>query len=488
MKKVRVQIKNETTLEILEDAHAGDIIDLQALQEIDLSYLQQQIEENKDRIYQQKIAEAKEVIETKASQKEKELIHQNEILKREQDAQIKQLQIIQKNELEALQRQSQQKIELLESKINALIQQQEKEVQIKIKEKEEQFQIENQKLMYELQTSQQQYQSDLTNKEKDYSLKLINQEMNYKLQIQNLNQQLSLVEQKNQNILKTTTLEKEKTFQEEMQKMKEQLQEKDRAIHELTFQKSIKNVKQTGEDLESWCDHEVLSYMQNGLFECTWEKDNTIVKEEEEYKGSKGDFIFKIYASEHHLENELLSSVLLDMKDENPDSVNKKKNEDYYKQLDKNRLKKKCKYAVLVSNLELDKPNILPIYKVNTYLDMYVVRPPYLMTFLNMLVSLNKTFKDLYLKDKEEKLKFKDSISLLEEFESLKKTYLEKPLELLAHEIDKISEASSAIQKSSKAIDDAVSRIIEKYIHDIENKLERFHIQKQLKHLEKITE
>ena len=50
-------------------------------------------------------------------------------------------------------------------------------------------------------------------------------------------------------------------------------------------------------------------------------------------------------------ENELLASVCLDMKDENPDSKNKLKNSDHYSALDKNRNKKGCKYAVLVSTL-----------------------------------------------------------------------------------------------------------------------------------------
>ena len=184
----------------------------------------------------------------------------------------------------------------------------------------------------------------------------------------------------------------------------------------LQRQKASLNVKQTGEDLEAWCNNEVLSYMQNGLFNCTWIKDNKVVKEDDEVKGSKADYIFKIFASEEHLDHELLTSICLDMKDENPDSKNKHTNDSYYKKLDENRNKKNCKYALLVSNLEMDKPNILPIFKVREYPDMYVVRPAYLMVFLNMIASLTTRFRDLILAKESEMLELKDKNDLIEEF------------------------------------------------------------------------
>jgi len=90
------------------------------------------------------------------------------------------------------------------------------------------------------------------------------------------------------------------------------IKEKDDKINNLQHAKASMNVKQTGEDLEAWCDNEVNSYMQNGLFNCTWEKDNKVIRDENETKGSKVDYIFKVYASEVHLDNELLASVCMD--------------------------------------------------------------------------------------------------------------------------------------------------------------------------------
>ena len=173
------------------------------------------------------------------------------------------------------------------------------------------------------------------------------------------------------------------------------IKEKEDVINQLQRQKANLNVKQTGEDLEAWCDNTVKEAMQNGFLNCTWQKDNEVIKEEGEQKGSKADYIFRIYSDNLHIEQTEIASICMDMKDENPDSINKKSNSDYYKQLDKNRVKKNCKYALLVSNLEMDKPNIIPIYKVREYEDMYVVRPAYLITFLNMITSLATKYSSL---------------------------------------------------------------------------------------------
>jgi hypothetical protein len=236
------------------------------------------------------------------------------------------------------------------------------------------------------------------------------------------------------------------------------------------------HTKQTGEDLEAWCDNEVRSYMQNGLFNCTWNKDNDAVKYDDETKASKADFIFKIYADDKHNEDELLSSICLEMKDENPDSVNKKTNESHYKQLDRNRNKKNCKYALLVSNLELDKPNDLPIYRVNEYKDMYVVRPAYMMTFLNLITSLTNRFVELINYNKESQIELKNINELIEEFDKIKNTYLDKPLESLIKNIDIIKRNNDAVIKASKTIDDTIDTITKNYINMIENKISNFEI------------
>lgn len=281
-------------------------------------------------------------------------------------------------------------------------------------------------------------------------------------------------------------IKKSKALQDQKDMYDKTIREKDEMISNLQRAKASMNVKQTGEDLEAWCDNEVTSYMQNGLFNCTWEKDNKVIKEEGESKGSKADYIFRIYASELHKEDEELASVCMDMKDENPDSVNKKSNTDYYKQLDKNREKKKCKYAVLVSNLEMDKPNVLPIFKVNGYDDMYVVRPAYLMTFLNMIASLTTKFADIIM-DQENEISLKTKFALMQEFDDIKKTYLDNPLGMLEKAINEITKNSNNIRTAVQNIDSQCDKINESYINQIQAKIGRFELKLNSKITKKLV-
>lgn len=282
-------------------------------------------------------------------------------------------------------------------------------------------------------------------------------------------------------------IEKNKVLQEQKDMYEQALREKEEVINNLQRAKAAMNVKQTGEDLEAWCDNEVTSYMQNGLYNCTWEKDNKSVKEDGESKGSKADYLFRVYASELHKEDELLTSICMDMKDENPDSTNKKTNSDYYKQLDKNREKKKCKYAVLVSNLEMDKPNILPMFKVAGYEDMYVVRPAYLMTFLNMIASLTAKFADIII-DQENEIGLKTKFALLQEFDDIKNTYLDKPLGLLEKAIEEIIKNSNNIRTAAQNIEIQCDRINESYINQIQAKIGRFELKLNNKIVKKLSE
>ncbi len=269
-------------------------------------------------------------------------------------------------------------------------------------------------------------------------------------------------------------LEKEKALNEQKNIHLSEVNEYKDTINALQRQKASLNVKQTGEDLEAWCDNEVTSYMQNGLLNCTWEKDNKVIKNEDETKGSKADFIFKVFADKKY--EILLTSVCLEMKDENPDSKNKHTNDSYYKKLDENRNKKNCKYALLVSNLEMDKPNILPIFKVREYPDMYVVRPAYLMIFLNMIASLTTRFSDLILAKENEILELKDKNDLIEEFNNIKASYLDGQLDLLEKQIASIQKSTESIRKASNDIDASCEKMVTSYINKINDKLEKFEL------------
>ena len=150
--------------------------------------------------------------------------------------------------------------------------------------------------------------------------------------------------------------------------------------------KAKRSVKLLGEDLEQHCytlyNQTLLPVMPNA----TLDKDNVAVKDGDETKGSKGDFIFR--DKEDGIE---YISIMFDMKNESDATVNKKKNSDFFDKLDKDRKKKECEFAVLVSMLEMD--NDLynnGIVSVPGYEKMYVVRPDNFIPIITLLVQTSK--------------------------------------------------------------------------------------------------
>jgi hypothetical protein len=365
MKKVKVIVKDKMLLELDEDASKGDVIDLGAVTQVDLSYVDKLIENGKDKVYQNKLLEQEKLFNAKKQIEVNQLNEEIKALKKEQETllQLKANEITNKyldqinelkKQLDVVKNNYENQINNLTLANNSKINEMKLSNDNYVKDLLSKATLKYTNLENEYQSFKNQYQNNLELDKKKVELSYLNQITELKNQIEKNNLANEIATAKK--------LEIQKNDYDHLIKQKEE------TINQLMRSKSALNVKQTGEDLESWCDNEVNAYMQNGLFNCTWEKDNKVVRNEDETKGSKADYIFKVYAENQHIN--LLSSICMDMKDENPSSVNKKTNADYYKALDMNRNKKECKYALLVSNLELDKPNVLPIFKVREYEDM----------------------------------------------------------------------------------------------------------------------
>ena len=458
---VKVKVINKTTLELDEDAKKGDYIELDKVTTLDTTFINDLINKNKEvelnkRVKEALIQKEKEFNELKNAElrsKENELSNafNTQISKLNQE--ILELKAKKIQEITDLTYAKDKEIANLNNEIKSLNERADDQLSIKMSEYDKKHNEETDKLKEGYEKQIENFKKQLF--EKETAIKNFDELKNKDIEIAVSKKETEVKEELN------------KKFEEEREKYNEK-------INQLQRQKSSYNTKQIGEDLEVWCNHEVESYMQNGLFNCSWEKDNTVVKNEDETKGSKADFIFKVYASPEKKENELLTSLCLDMKEENPDSVNKKQNKDYYPQLDKNRIKKQCEYAVLVSTLESNKANDIPIFKVSEYKNMYVVRPEYLMTFLNMIVSLNTTFAELKLAKNREDIKYKNFDDFDKDFESLKNTYLDKPLAALNKNIEILETQNKNISAASEKIGKTIEEIKTKYIEDIEKKLENF--------------
>lgn len=331
-------------------------------------------------------------------------------------------------------------------------------------------------------------------KEVEASIKLsyIEQINDLQNEINKVKNEKALLESNKENLIKEVNLKHELQTLEKINNLKEeyteQLKKAEQTINDLRLSKSAQNVKRIGEELENWCNTEYENYAQCGFETCTWEKDNIAIKNEDEVKGTKADYIFKVYASNKFIDAELLTSVACEMKNESPTSTSKKKNSDHYNKLDKDRKKKNCEYALLISELEWDQPNDLPIRKVKEYEKMYVVRPQYFITFLSIVTAMSKKFKDLILEEIKEQEKFKDVNVIKSEFEKFKSDLLDKPLAKLEKELGNMINDANKIKEYSDKIIDAASTLINKTLKDIENKVNGFKIDRLTKKISKLED
>lgn len=250
------------------------------------------------------------------------------------------------------------------------------------------------KLKNELKTKDELQSSILTNTK-------INTENQYKDEINKLNLTISkleqdikyndtihkskideIVSQKEKNI---TDLKNKIELDGKEYKLKEQslkdnyenkLKTKDEMIAYYKDLKAKQSTKMIGESLEKHCYAEfnkLRPLFKNAYFE----KDN------DAKTGSKGDFIFRDYSDE----NEEFVSIMFEMKNEADETASKHKNEDFFKELDKDRKEKNCEYAVLVSLLEIDNDyyndGIVDVsYK---YEKMYVIRPQFFIPIITLI-------------------------------------------------------------------------------------------------------
>ncbi|MCR4766549.1 MAG: DUF2130 domain-containing protein [Saccharofermentans sp.] len=168
---------------------------------------------------------------------------------------------------------------------------------------------------------------------------------------------------------------KEKTLEENY---KNQLKVKEEQIHYYKDFKARQSTKMVGESLEQHCQIQFNSIRTSAFPNAYFEKDNEVST-----SGSKGDFIFR----EADEEGTEFISIMFEMKNEMDTTASKHKNEDFFKELDKDRQEKGCEYAVLVSLLESDNElynnGIVDVsYK---YPKMYVIRPQFFIPMITLL-------------------------------------------------------------------------------------------------------
>ena len=167
-------------------------------------------------------------------------------------------------------------------------------------------------------------------------------------------------------------------------KFSAELKTKDEIIklkdEEIALRKDMKlklSTKMIGETLEQHCETEFNKLRATAFQNAYFEKDN------DSKSGSKGDFIYK---ETDEAGNEIIS-IMFEMKNEGDETATKKKNEDFFKELDKDRNEKKCEYAVMVSLLEAESEyyNSGIVDVSHKFPKMYVVRPQFFIPIITLL-------------------------------------------------------------------------------------------------------
>ena len=180
----------------------------------------------------------------------------------------------------------------------------------------------------------------------------------------------------------------EKSNIRQIQELEREKQTRDQVIDRLKNMQSQLSTKMVGESLEQHCEIEFNKIRATAFPRAYFEKDN------DASSGSKGDYIFREYDDK---ENEIVS-IMFEMKNETDTTASKKKNEDFLKELDKDRNEKKCEYAVLVSQLEADNDlfNCGIVDMSHKYPQMYVIRPSFFVPIISLL--RNASMKSLEVK------------------------------------------------------------------------------------------
>jgi hypothetical protein len=254
----------------------------------------------------------------------------------------------------------------------------------------------------------------------------------------------------------------------QMNAMKEIIRMKEEDIQRYSDMKAKLSTKMVGETLEKHCEIEFEKLRSTAFSKANFGKDN------DASSGTKGDYIFR-EKDEKGIE---LVSIMFEMKNEADEGNSKKKNEDFYKKLDKDRTEKNCEYAVLVSLLELEdeifNTGIVDVsYK---YPKMFVVRPQFFIPIISLLRNASMGVMQY----KTELAAVKEQNTDITNFESSVTSFKEAFAKNFKNASSKFDSAIVEIDKSIKALTKVKEELLlcENHLRLANNKTEDLTIKK----------
>ncbi len=286
--------------------------------------------------------------------------------------------------------------------------------------------------------------NSLNNELENLKAEIKNQSLISELSLKNkVNEAVANLEKENSSL--TNSIEKirlENSINEKLieEKFKSKISERDQTIQELREMKSRLSTKMVGETLEIHCE------TQFNLNRATAFKNSYFEKDNDATLGSKGDYIFREFDN-NKVE---IVSIMFEMKNESLGGTNKRKNEDFLKELDKDRRQKSCEYAVLVSLLEPDSElyNAGIVDVSHRFPKMYVIRPQFFLPIISLLRNASM-----------ETLKYKSQIDLMKR-ENYDITNFESTLEQFKNAVGKnVSLAQDRFNDAITEIDKSISHL-----------------------------
>jgi hypothetical protein len=288
------------------------------------------------------------------------------------------------NRLNLAEKEKESAVKLAEATIKNLLQEQLAQKDTAIAQLKADAAMELSKKLSEKEAQIVQLQSQKTNEVTNLKAQLDSAEVAKKLAVTEAVQKIEKERDTLTNDLKTKDLEKQnlesslkQQFATELQSKEAIIKYKDEEIARVKDMKAKLSTKMIGETLEQHCETEFNKLRATAFQNSYFEKDN------DAKSGSKGDFIYK---ETDEAGNEIIS-IMFEMKNEGDETATKKKNEDFFRELDKDRNEKKCEYAVLVSMLEAESEyyNTGIVDVSHKFQKMYVVRPQFFIPIITLL-------------------------------------------------------------------------------------------------------
>lgn len=279
--------------------------------------------------------------------------------------------------------------------------------------------------------------------------------------------------------------ELKETYDERISGLEGDLKSANSAVELYKDMKAKLSVKLVGENLEQHCQNEFNSVRAGQFPFAYFEKDNEAIKEDDEAKGTKGDFIYRDYESQGGAE---VISIMFEMKDEQEVSENKRTVESHLDKLNKDRKKKGLEYAVLVTLLELDNDlyNRGIVDMSYKYEKMFVIRPQFFLPLITLLKNASMKSAE----DKRLLVVARNSNIDIENFVDNMETWKAGWVNNMKNAGKKHVEGIDAINKAIKDLEKARDALMmsDKHLLTAENKIDDLTVKRLTKNAPSVAE